>query len=141
MEERPSASLEPTPEQLRYAAVLEKGMYLGLACLFVTFALYVSGVMEPYLPRHELSEHWQKNVHEYLTDAEIEPGWAWTRMLGYGDFINFIGIAILAGITVPCYLSIVPLLLKKKDTISVVLVLLEVIVLSVAISGIIEVGH
>ena len=141
MEEKPTASLEPTAEQVRYAAVLEKGMYLGLVCLFVTFALYVFGVMEPYLPRSELSEHWQKNVDEYLTEAEIEPGWGWTRMLGYGDFVNFIGIAILAGITVPCYLSIIPLLLKKKDTIYVVLVLLEVIVLSVAISGIIKVGH
>ncbi len=141
MKEKPTASLEPTAEQVRYAAVLEKGMYLGLACLFVTFALYVFGVMEPYLPRHELSEHWQKNVHEYLTDAEIEPGWGWVKMLGYGDFVNFIGIAILAGVTVPCYLSIVPLLLKKKDMIYVVLVLLEVIVLSVAASGIIAVGH
>jgi hypothetical protein len=141
MEERPSASLEPTPEQLRYAAVLEKGMYLGLACLFVTFALYVFGVMEPYLPRNELSGYWQKNVHEYLTEAKIEPGWGWTRMLGYGDFVNFIGIAILAGTTVPCYLFIIPLLLKKKDVIYVVLVLLEVIVLSVAASGIIKVGH
>ena len=51
MEEEPSNSLEPTAEQVRYATVLEKGMYLGLACLFVTFALYVFGVMEPYLPR------------------------------------------------------------------------------------------
>ncbi len=141
MEEKPNASLEPTAEQLRYATVLERGMQLGLVCLFVTFALYVSGVMEPYLPRQELSEHWQKSVDEYLADAEIEPGWGWTRLLGYGDFVNFIGIAILAGATVPCYLSIIPLLLKNKDTIYVVLVVLEVVVLCIAASGIIKVGH
>jgi hypothetical protein len=141
MEEKPTDSLEATPEQVRYATVLEKGMYLGLLCLFATFTLYVSGVMEAYLPRHELSEHWQKNVHEYLTDAEIEPGWGWVKMLGYGDFINFIGIAILAGVTVPCYISTLPLLLRKKDTIYVVLVLLEVLVLSIAASGIVKVGH
>jgi hypothetical protein len=63
------------------------------------------------------------------------------KKLGYGDFVNFIGIAILAGITVPCYLSIVPLLLKKKDTTYVILVLLEVIVLCVAASGVINVGQ
>jgi hypothetical protein len=141
MEEKPDASLEPTPEQLRYAAVLEKGMYLGLACLFVTFAIYVSGIMKPYVPRQQLSEHWQKNVHEYLADAEIEAGWSWVGKLGYGDFINFVGIAILAGVTVPCYLAIIPALLKRKDMIYVVLALLEVIVLVVAASGVIQVGH
>ena len=54
MEEKPGESLEPTPEQVRYAGVLEKGMYVGLACLLVTFALYVFGIMDPYIPLEEL---------------------------------------------------------------------------------------
>jgi len=141
MNEKSGASLEPTPEQVRYAKVLEKGMYLGLVCLFVTFALYVSGIMRPYVPRDELAQHWQKNVQEYLTEAEIQAGWSWVGMLGYGDFVNYIGVVILAGATILCYLAILPLLIKKKDTIYAVLVVLEVIVLVVAASGIIQVGH
>ena len=80
-------------------------------------------------------------VEAYLREAKIEAGWGWLSMLGYGDFINFVGIAILAGITILCYLAIIPLLLKNKDTIFVVLALLEVLILSVAASGIIQVGH
>ena len=141
MEEKPGASLEPTPEQTRYAAVLEKGMYVGLACLFITFVLYVSGIMQPHVPLENLSEHWAKPVHEYLHDAEIETGWAWVTMLGYGDFVNFIGVAILGGVTILCYLAIIPLLLKRKETIYAILAFLEVVVLLAAASGIFAVGH
>lgn len=141
MQERPKASPEPTAEQLFYARVLELGMYVGLACLLLTFVLYVSGIMKPHVPVEDLSTHWEKSVHEYLHDAEIEPGWGWLTMVRYGDFLNFIGIAILAGVTVMCYLSIVPMLLRKKDFIYAVLALLEVIVLLGAASGIISAGH
>ncbi len=141
MEKSPDPCVEPAPEQIRYASVLEKGMYLGLVCLFVTFALYVSGIMEPRIPLDKLPEHWQKNVHEYLADAEIEAGWGWVKMLGHGDFINFVGIAILAGMTILCYVAIIPVLLKRKDFIYAFLALLEVVILLVAASGIIAVGH
>ena len=141
MAEKPGVSLEPAPEQVRYAAVLEKGMYAGLACLFVTFALYVFGIMEPYIPHEQLPEHWSKNVDDYLRDADIKAGWSWVPMVRYGDFVNFIGIAALAGVTILCYSAIIPLLLKRKDTIYAILAMLEVAVLVAAASGVIAVGH
>ena len=141
MVEQPDASLEPTPEQVLYANVLERGMYAGLACLFITFALYGFGIMGPYIPREEIPQHWSKDVHTYLVDANIEAGWGWVKMLGYGDFVNFIGIAILAGVTILCYATIVPLLFKKNDTVFAVLAIVEVLALAIAASGIIAVGH
>ena len=143
MQEKPDVSLEPTPEQIRYAGILEKGMYVGLACLFVTFGLYVFGIMDPYVRLDELPEHWSKPVHVYLEqagDERIEAGWSWTKMLGYGDFVNFIGIALLAGVTIGCYLSIVPVLLKNNDKVYAALALLEALVLIVAASGILGTG-
>jgi hypothetical protein len=141
MQENPDASVEPTPEQLRYAVVLEKGMYAGLVCLLVTFALYVSGIMEPHIPLDELPEHWTRSVGEYLDGAGIEAGWSWVGMVGKGDFVNFIGIAALAGVTVLAYLAIIPLLIKRKDIIYAVLASVEVLVLLAAASGLIAGGH
>jgi hypothetical protein len=141
MHKQPVVSSEPTPEQVRYAGVLEKGMYLGLATLFVTFALYALGIMEPHVPLEKLPEYWTKDVHEYLAEAEIESGWGWVSMLGHGDFVNFVGIVILAGVTVLCYLAVIPLLLKRKDFVYAALALVEVIVLAAAASGFIAVGH
>lgn len=141
MDEQPDATLEPTPEQVLYAGVLAKGMYVGLACLFVTFALYVFGFMGPCIPLDELPREWTKNVDEYLAGAGIEAGWSWVGMLRYGDFVNFLGIAILAGVTVLSYLVIIPLLIKSRDLIYAVLAAIEVLVLVAAASGIIAGGH
>jgi hypothetical protein len=141
VQEKSELSVEPTSEQVLYARVLERGMYVGLVCLFVTFALYVSGIMEPHIPVEDLSEHWQKSKDEYIADAGIERGWGWVKMLGHGDFVNFIGIAILAGTSIVCYVGIIPLLLKRQDYVYAVLALLEVVVLVVAASGVIPVGH
>jgi hypothetical protein len=140
---------ENQTEQLLYARVLEIGMYIGLVILFVTFALYLSGIMAPAVPVEQVSTYWHQGVHEYLEAVNHDylhmehapTGWAWVNMLGKGDFLNFVGIAILAGITILCYLAIVPTLLRKKDTAYLTMALLEVFVLALAASGILAVGH
>ncbi|MBW2051210.1 MAG: DUF1634 domain-containing protein [Deltaproteobacteria bacterium] len=134
-------ALKVGPEQARYASILEKGMYLGLVLLLLTFLVYALGVIKPYIPIGEISRYWGLNVHDYLQQANIEDGWGWLRMLRYGDFLNFIGITVLAGVSIICYLAIVPLLFKNNDKIYVVLALLEVVALSLAASGILAVGH
>jgi len=141
MNEKQPATLEATPEQLLYARILEIGMYIGLLVLFVTFGLYAFGIVDPYIPLDKISNYWSMNVNDYLKHAEIKAGWAWLGMLKYGDFINFIGVAILAGVTIICYAAIVPTLLKNNDKVYAILAVLEVIILSAAASGILTVGH
>ena len=136
-------------EQLVYATVLEIGMYIGLLLLFVTFALYVSGAVAPAVPLEQVSNYWSHGVHGYLEAVngdflhmeEPPTGWMWVTMLNRGDFLNFVGIAILAGVTIFCYLAIVPTLRRKKDNAYLVMALLEVLVLALAASGILAVGH
>lgn len=141
MDEKQPAMLEASPEQLLYAKILERGMYIGLLVLFVTFGLYAFGIVDPYIPLDKISNYWSMNVNDYLEHAEIKAGWAWLGMLKYGDFINFIGVAILAGVTIICYAAIVPTLLKNNDKVYAILAVLEVIILSAAASGILAVGH
>jgi hypothetical protein len=141
MQEKTNDLLKATPEQILYAGILEKGMYLGLLILFITYALYVFGIMDPYIPLDKISDYWSMNVHDYLEHAEIKNGWAWLGMLKYGDFINFIGVALLAGVTIICYAAIVPTLLKNKDMVYAILAVLEVVILGAAASGILAVGH
>jgi hypothetical protein len=141
MDEKQPATLEATPEQLLYARILEMGMYFGLLILFVTFGLYAFGILDPYIPLDKISDYWSMNVNDYLEHAEIKAGWAWLGMVKYGDFINFIGVAILAGVTIFCYAAIVPTLLKNNDKVYAILAVLEVIILSAAASGILAVGH
>ncbi|MCG6930379.1 MAG: hypothetical protein LJE64_07455 [Desulfofustis sp.] len=126
----------PSPEQILYANILNKGMLIGLGVLLVTFSLYVFGIMDPYIPFDKLTISWSQPVSDYLHELNIPTGWAWLGMLGYGDFINFIGIAFLAGVSIICYLAIIPTLLKSGDKIYAVIAILEVIVLTAAATGI-----
>jgi hypothetical protein len=130
-----------TEEQLLYARILDKGMKIGLLILVVTFSLYVFGVLQPHVPVNDLPKYWSMSVTEYLDATGIETGWAWLGNLGKGDLLNFLGIAFLSGVTIVCYLSIVPGLLRKKDTAYVVLALVEVAILVLAASGILKSGH
>ena len=130
-----------TEEQRLYADILDKGMKIGLAILVITFGLYVFGIMEPKVPVNELPGYWSMSVHDYLAATGIGTGWSWVGSIGRGDLLNFTGIAFLAGVTIVCYLAIVPSLLRKKDTAYVVLALVEVAVLVLAASGLLKAGH
>jgi len=141
MVDKAELAFGPGLEQVRYASILEKGMYIGLLILLVTFAIYALGLLKPFIPKGNISACWSMSVHDYLECTNIKTGWSWLGMLKYGDFLNFIGIAILAGVTIICYLAIIPLLLKNNDKVYAVLAFLEVVILGLAASGILAVGH
>jgi hypothetical protein len=132
--------LRATEEQLAYAKLLDLGMKVGLLSLVVTFAIYLSGILTPHIPVNELPKFWSMSVHKYLETTGIHPGWSWLGMLGKGDFLNFTGIAFLAGVTLLCYVRIIPILFRKKDTVYGVIAILEVVVLALAASGILKSG-
>lgn len=129
-----------TEEQLIYAGILDKGMKLGLVTLVVTFLVYVFGILKPFIPLEELPKYWGLPVSEYLQRTGIPTGWGWLGLLGNGDFLNFIGIAILAGVTIVCYLPIIPVFRRNRDAIYATIAVVEVAVLVLAASGILHVG-
>ena len=140
---------EANEEQLLYAKILEVGMYSGLALLLVTFALYVLGIVTPGVPLEEVPNLWVLSVHEYLETVNrdflhrehVVTGWGWLAVVGKADFLNFVGIAFLAGVTIVCYIGIIPTLFRKKQTAYLAIAVVEVIVLTLAASGILTVGH
>lgn len=127
-------------EQIAYAAILDKGMKLGLLSLIATFIIYLTGVLSPFLPVDDLPKYWGLSVHKYLEITGIQPGWVWLGMINKGDFLNFVPIAFLAGVTILCYLRIIPILFKKKDIAFGIIAILEVLVLVLAASGLLKSG-
>ncbi|HET6922054.1 MAG TPA: hypothetical protein VFI16_02785 [Anaeromyxobacteraceae bacterium] len=127
-------------EQLAYARVLDGGMRLGLLALLVTSAVYLLGLAAPHVPVADLPRYWSLPVAKYLAAAGIPAGWGWVSMVHKGDFLNFVGIAFLSGITIACYLAIGPIFIRKRDTVYAWLSILEVLVLALAASGLLTVG-
>lgn len=140
---------EANEEQLLYASILEKGMYAGLLLLLVTFVLYLTGIMEPAIPIEQLPNYWVMSVHDYseainhnfLHREHAITGWGWLAVVGKGDFVNFLGIALLSGVTIVCYIGILPTLLRTKQTAYFWIAIVEVVILVLAASGILTAGH
>jgi hypothetical protein len=109
--------------------------------LFVTFPIYVFGLVEPHTPLERVIQCWGLDVEAYHHETGTEGGWAWVSMLHRGDFLNYIGVVVLAGATAFCYCAVLPAMLRRKDWIYVVLVVLQVVVFILAASGICAVGH
>ncbi len=133
-------NIKASEERLVYANILNKGMKIGLVALIVTFIIYLFGILTPHIPVKDLPKYWDMPVHEYLKINKIHLSWSWIWMIHKGDFINFIGIAFLAGVTIICYIRIIPIYFRKNDTVYGIIAVLEVLVLALAASGLIKVG-
>lgn len=135
-----------TPEQMAYAQLLDKGMKFGLLMLVISFSIYMvaaaspMGLLETHVAVKDLPKFWSMPVHEYLKLANIQPGWTWITMLDRVDFLNFTGIAFLAGITILCYGRIVPIIYRQKDYVYTVIAVCEILVLTLAASGVLQMG-
>ena len=135
-----NSEIEPPHEQIVYANLVIVGVWLGMALLFVTFGLYVFGVLTPLVPLAETPGNWSQGVGEYLEKTHWPCGWSWTGMLGRGDILNYVGFVLLAMLTVFGYSYLLVVYLRKKDRLYATICLLEILVLLLAASGILTAG-
>lgn len=133
-------SVHATPEQTAYADLLFYGCWAGLAIMLVTYSLYVLGVITPHVPLETMPQVWSHPVSLYLEKAQVPTGWGWASLLGKGDFLNFLGIVLLAGLSIICYLRTIPALFRKGDKLMGAIAVAEVLVLLLAASGIVGGG-
>lgn len=138
MDKRPDFKVTVDDEQIIYAGILKRGMLIGFVLVITTFALYILGIIEPYVPLGDFSIYCGQDAKSYMAEHNIGSGWNWIHLAGYGDFINYIGIVIFTGITIVCYVSIVPRLLRKRDWILTAIVIAEVVLLITASSGLLN---
>ena len=97
-------------EQELYARWLRVGTTFGFAVLFLSFAAYVLGLLEPLVPPHELTRLWGLPAERYVEAVRGPTGWGWLGYLDKGDYLNLLGVALLALVTAVCYARIIPAL-------------------------------
>lgn len=133
-------ALKPSKEQIIYANLLLMGMVAGIIVMIITYAIYLTGLMEPHVDLQVITANWGKGIHEYLEITHSPAGWGWLSLLGKGDFLNYIGFTLLGVLTIFCYLVLVRGYAREKNWIFTAISVLEIIVLSVAASGILGGG-
>jgi hypothetical protein len=128
-------------EAARYALLLDWGTRVGLVVLVLGFAAYVFGFIAPWVALDQLPQLWNKPVGVYLKATNTPTGWGWLALAGKGDMLNLVGIAILAGCSLPPLLGLIPLYLKRRDYAYAAICAAIVLVLLLAASGILSAGH
>jgi hypothetical protein len=126
--------------QLFYAKVIDRVAKLAFGLLLATFAIYISGVLTPYIPLEDLPRYWSRPSSHYLQAAGIKTGWAWLRQLHHGDFLNFLPIALLAGVTFLGYLSVLFKFFRNREPVLGIIIIMQLLILSLAASGLIRIG-
>lgn len=132
----------PTPyaslEELRYAKVLQIGTRVGLVLLVLSFFIYMSGLMSALVPVDQLSQFWGLSAREFVAATHAPTGWAWLRLVGYGDVLNVAAIAFLGGVSGLCLLAVLPLLVRRGDWVHVLLVVAQIAVLVLSASNLLS---
>jgi hypothetical protein len=125
----------------RYATLLDWGTRAGLLLLILSFAAYAFGVLTPHVPVEQLPHVWNLPVATYHEVTHTPKEFDWTAFIRHGDRINMIGIAVLAGCSLPPLLALIPLFLRRRDIFYAIVCALEVVVLLLAASGVLTAGH
>ncbi len=130
-----------SPAQLRYANMLNYGSIIGFVILLISFAVYLLSVLDPFIPVDKLVATWHLSSAEFNTLHKVPAGWGWVSLLATGDFSNFLGIAILAGVTILCYMQLALDCFRDQEKLMGIIAVLEVLVLLFAASGIVGGAH
>lgn len=140
MNEQQKESPQPTPYQIRYANILSTGAWLGILVMIITYFIYITGILPPQVDVTVITQNWDKGVDEFLEITRSPHGWGWLTLLDKADFLNFLGLAFIAILTIICYLFLIAAFKKTKDWTYFGICLLEVAVLALAASGILGSG-
>jgi hypothetical protein len=131
---------KPARDQIIYANLLIIGVWAGIVILLVTYSIYLFEILPAHVNRSIIPTVWDKGVAEYLEITRSPHGWGWVSLLAKGDFLNYIGFALLGLMTLLCFVVLLRGYLRQKNWIFSIIAFLEILVLAVAASGILGSG-
>ena len=131
---------KPARDQIIYANLLIIGVWAGIVILLVTYSIYLFEILPAHVNRSIIPTVWDKGVAEYLEITRSPHGWGWVSLLAKGDFLNYIGFALLGLMTLLCFVVLLRGYLRQKNWIFSIIAFLEILVLTVAASGILGSG-
>jgi len=115
-----------------YARWLEVGTRIVFAFSIAALALYLSGILAPAVPLHELPRLWTLSAAEFLREARMQGDRSWLGLLGYGDYLNLLAIALFALLSLVCAARMIPAFLRSGEKVQAALAVAQVVVLAAA---------
>ena len=127
--------------QEAYARWLEISVRIAFAASLASFLVYASAVLPAFVALEELPALWGLPVDRYLEKTGAPSGWGWLPLIAFSDYLSLACMALVAMVTLACYLAILPLLLRLGERLQAALAGAQVLVLLVAASGFLAGGR
>lgn len=134
----PQENKYASEEQLRYANVMSAGVKVGFILLVISFALYMTGVLQPLVPVDQVSRYWGLSAAEYAKATGTPTGWAWLKDVAKGDMLNYVGIVMMASVSIISSLMVLPLFARKGEKAHLAISVLLIVVLLVSAANILH---
>ena len=136
-----TSDFENAAEQQLYARIVYHMNHLGLFVLVVGFVLYLTGMLASHVPLEDLHKYWSLPLDQYLEKTGAPTGWQWISELGYGDAVPLLGVAVLASITIVCYLVLFFKFLQRGIRPLVAITVIELFLMILSASNLIQIAH
>jgi len=127
--------------QRLYARWLDAAAKTAFLVSLAAFIVYVTGLLPPFVPLDALPRLWTLSVDAYLQRTGAPSGWGWVPFFDRGDYLNLACLALLATVTLACYLRVLPALLREGGRLQAAIAAAQVAVLIIAGSGVFAAAH
>ncbi len=124
----------------RFAAVEQWGTRITLTLVIVAYALYLGGILPPFVPVERLPTVVGAGVESYVARSGVPTGWGWLAHLERGDMLSHGALVALVSVIIAAYAGLVPVLLRHGERLYLALVLLQLAVFLLAGSGVLGGG-
>jgi len=117
------------------------GARIGFWLIMIGLGVYTTGMIRPLLEIEKLIQYWGLPADQFLQATGMPVGWEWIGKLGHSDMLGLLGLVILSSAVIFAYLSIIPALVRAKDRVYLLLVVLQLGVFVLAAGGWLTGGH
>jgi hypothetical protein len=127
--------------ELIYARWLDAAAKTAFIVTLAAFLVYVCGLLPALVPLDALPQLWTLGVDDYLRRTGAPSGWGWLAFFDRGDYLNLACLALLASVTLVCYLRVLPAMLTEGARLEAAIAAAQVAVLVLAASGVFAAAH
>ncbi len=128
--------------QLVYAKILETVSSIGFVFLAMGYLVYVLQLLPLSVPIDAIAANWHLKASDMQQKLHTPLGWSFTSgapaSLAQGDIISYLSIFYLAMATIACLVFAAVTFYREKNYIYTTIVVLQVVVLVVAATGLIH---
>ena len=91
------------------------GVRLGISGMIVTFALYLTGLVESLIAPSRLADLIGGGVAAYVRENQVPTGWDWLSYLGHGDMLAMASLVFMVAVIAAAYIALVPVLIRQRN--------------------------